>query len=140
MKRKHDLDVIVAALLGRKERDVSEVTAAFITEIRRHLVQEGEVLMDALGRLHLVIHEHKPRTVKLRQGNFKKGVRGPEAVVVFTRQHKVHFSKAHPLERDIHEHEARLKEEADAPRKRRRDGQVRGGGERGSGRAREGGK
>lgn len=76
---KKELDAQVAELLGKKRREISAVTTAFIQEIRLALLKNKSVLLDRLGTLHIASKRGTftpksgtPRTVIKRQIYLKK--------------------------------------------------------------------
>lgn len=52
--KKKDLDAQVAQLLGKKRREISAVTTAFLQEIRNALMKNRTVHLDRLGTLRVV--------------------------------------------------------------------------------------
>lgn len=79
------LDQRVASLLGKKGRDVSSVTSAFIDAVVEALTEEdGDVRLDGLGTMHVVERTGvRQQVCTLTKGyGHKKGRRGTTVVSV----------------------------------------------------------
>lgn len=103
---KSDLDLQVATRLGMKKRDVSLVTAEFISVIRAALVSEGAAVVTGLGRLR-VVEVRKATPFMATVGHFKQGSKGkPKKVkkILVTRCLNVHFSKSPILKDELEKH------------------------------------
>lgn len=97
--RKKQLDAQVAELLGRELREVSAITAAFLLEVRRALVEEGCVRMDGLGELHVNRRKGvRPHVTQLRT------YAGKTSSVRIRAKYYVNFKKAEPLRAAIRAH------------------------------------
>lgn len=57
LRRKSYLDQRVAELLGKSPKEVATITAAFLDETVRALVQEERVHLPQLGTLHVNVRE-----------------------------------------------------------------------------------
>lgn len=91
---KRDLDGQVAALLGKKVREVSGVTEVFLHEITRALVESGVVRLDGLGVLHLDCRAGSRAVLTGLHGK-KKPSR--TQVIDVEKKYYVSFKKAAPL-------------------------------------------
>lgn len=103
MKNKREIDRAVAVLLGTSEREVSGVTLAFLNEVMRAIVEEGEVHVDGFGRFRLVRDHFDAKPVVLTRGTFRKGEAGETHTAIVRKKYRIYFSKAGPFKRAIRE-------------------------------------
>lgn len=97
---KSKLDRAVARSLFESRKEVRAITGEFITQIRKLLVEQGEVTLDGLGRFKVKIVEPKPgNTRELVTGTFKPGERTGTRTVEVSRYSRVDFSQAGILKR-----------------------------------------
>lgn len=113
--RKKQLDGQVAELLGEKTTDVSRITAAFLREALKALVEEGGVRMDGLGELRLSIQPLQ------RHYNFKRGAPngGERETITLRTKYYIRFKKAPPLRAAI------LAQHGPGASKEKSDGEIR---------------
>ncbi len=108
MKHKHYLDGRVAYELGmfsdRKRRQVSEITAEFIRQIRLLIAEQQIINVDGLGHF-AVSHIGKQRRVQLVNGTGKPGGRRGTRAVDIGRATRVYFSKSAALKKLLEEKE-----------------------------------
>jgi hypothetical protein len=95
--KKRDIDLLVSYETGVPLEDVSKITTSFIEVTRSLLVQRGEVRIDGLGRLKVVVVALSGVSVNLVRGTLKCGGAAETMRVRPERQLKVYFSKAHTL-------------------------------------------
>lgn len=87
--KKHALDGRVAELLGKRVRDVSHITEAFLHEVVRALVESGEVRLDGLGTLHVNCRRGVVPSLALL-----KGTATSSRVVPVERKYHVNFRRS----------------------------------------------
>lgn len=98
--KKLELDIRVSKELSISQRKVVPITTQFIHEIRRALVEDGEVYLPGLGRLKVqvvktgVVNNLSFDTVNVKGALREKNV---EALV----QHRVFFRKATALRDEL---------------------------------------
>lgn len=94
--RKSQLDGRVAELLGKKRRDVSAVTEAFLQEVVKALVESGEVRLDGLGTLRVDCRSGVRQPTVLVNAPRSDGTRDV-AVVDVERKYYVNFRRSSRL-------------------------------------------
>jgi nucleoid DNA-binding protein len=99
LKRKTDLDRDVAFALGISPKKVHAITFYFLKAAREALLEDGDVYLDTLGRLHLCVSKSKPATLKM--GNFKPGESTGQFIAQSRKKYFVYFRKSIALKRDI---------------------------------------
>lgn len=92
--RKSQLDLQVAKALGKKKAEVSPITAQFLQVAGVALAEDGEVMLDGLGKLRVVEHKH---TNKDKLWN----THGQLRLITSLSKFKVHFTKSGPLAKAI---------------------------------------
>ena len=96
IRRKQDLDALVAAELGLSLREVRGITRAFLEQLKEALAACDEVHLPEFGRFRTVIEKGATEAIDLVQvtseGKKKKRVFVPQKV-------RVHFSKAEGFKR-----------------------------------------
>jgi len=96
MKRKRDLDMLVAADLGVTLQDISLVTDMFLRHTRAAIVEEGIVHLDGFGKFRLSEQPNSKLTLKKKGGEGITTVEAPPKL-------RVHFSKAPVFRRQLRE-------------------------------------
>lgn len=92
---KAKLDRQVAELLGKKTSEVAAITATFLYETARALMEQGHVRLDGLGELHVRINGGV-----LHRTTF----RGKKAVLIIPKKYYVDFRKSWKLTAAFREH------------------------------------
>jgi nucleoid DNA-binding protein len=92
VKRKTDIDYLVAETMGVKQRTVSKISTLWIEALRSILVEDGAVYIDTLGTMHVQVRKAGPRV--LVKGTWKKGVRRGRTLVAPQLETIVWFRKA----------------------------------------------
>lgn len=92
--RKAELDGRVAELLGKKRRDVSMVTEAFMHEVVRALVESGEVRLDGVGTMRVVCRRGVRQDITLTHGHGHKKGRKSVSVVAVCAKYYVSFRRS----------------------------------------------
>ena len=92
------LDKEVAVELGKKKSEVAAVTYTFLQKVFDHLVADGEVTLDRLGKLRVVQH-HSPTPVRMTLCCGKKRKKR----LVVSSKLRVHFTKSRLLTGEINE-------------------------------------
>ena len=95
MASKLDLDLRVAVGLNTSHKKIAKVTARFLEELKRALVEDKEVVLQGLGRFRVL--EYKGPSANLTQGTGKKGRRAGKIAVEHPAHLKVFFKKAPAL-------------------------------------------
>ena len=104
VKTKQDIDASCAHVLGVPQRKVAEITTCFLQELVTGLVKEGDVRLNGLGRLRLVVVSMTDNhAINLTTGTFKKGKPKRKIKVEVPYQLKVYFSKSPTLSKKLKE-------------------------------------
>ena len=99
---KPEFDIQLAIHHDFPQQDIVDLTAAFLQEIVKHLLEGKEVYLRGFGTFQLV--ERKGRMLaNLTRGNFKKGETVGKTIVDVRRKYYVVFRKAVQLKEQIQE-------------------------------------
>jgi len=96
IRRKHDLDALVAVDAGMSQKKVREVTNLFLSRIMESLSDLEDVHLDGFGQFHLTVEKASDKRRMLNAGfpNYKNMPKERTMLVRITRKFKVHFSKS----------------------------------------------
>lgn len=94
-RRKHELDAQVARELGIPQKEVRDISRAFLSAIMETLAELEEVHLDGFGKLRMVVEKASKNIIVLAASN-KKGKNGRIKLRV-ERKFRVHFAKADPF-------------------------------------------
>jgi nucleoid DNA-binding protein len=95
MVSKTDLDLRVAVSLRTSHKKVAKVTSRFVDELKRALVEDGEITLQGFGSFRVL--EYQGPSANLTRGTGKKGRRAGKIVVEHPTHLKVFFKKSPAL-------------------------------------------
>jgi nucleoid DNA-binding protein len=103
IRRKHDLDALVAEYLGFPRKEVRAITTAFLSALIDALSDFEDVHLDSFGRFRLVAEKPQKGFTELRKGTLTKNGRGRKMLVKVKRKFRVHFAKSDIFKRILRE-------------------------------------
>jgi hypothetical protein len=100
VRKKHDIDAVVAAELGMSVKEVRGVTRAFLEQVKNALTELEDVHLLEFGRFRTVIEKAPTHPIELVQVTHN-GKRKKKKLIFLTKKVRVHFSKAPAFNRKM---------------------------------------